>query len=70
MNWTVQHIENTSYEDAANVIISFNSSSLMIIDGTYDYQGQAPKVISRQNNFSTQEFEVASLAKGKSVKLG
>ena len=69
MNWTVQHIENTSYEDAANVIISFNSSSLMIIDGTYDYPGQAQNVISRQNDFSTQEFEVPSLAKSKSVKL-
>ena len=38
----------------------------MIIDGTYDYPGHAQNVISRQNNFSTQEFEVASLAKGKS----
>ncbi|KAK2548606.1 hypothetical protein P5673_031129 [Acropora cervicornis] len=67
VNWTVQHIENTSYEDAANVIISFNSSSLMIIDGTYDYPGHAQNVISRQNNFSTQEFEVASLAKAQKI---
>lgn len=67
VNWTVQHIENTSYEDAANVIISFNSSSLMIIDGTYDYPGQAQNVISRQNDFITQEFEVPSLAKGEKI---
>ncbi|XP_067040650.1 uncharacterized protein [Acropora muricata] len=67
VNWTVQHTENTSYEDAANVIISFNSSSLMIIDGTYDYPGQAQNVISRRNDFSTQEFEVASLAKGQKI---
>ena len=42
----------------------------MIIDGTYDYPGQARNMISPKNDFNTQEFEVASLAKGTSVKLG
>ena len=65
MNWVVNHMENTSYEEAQNVRISFYSNTLRISKGTYNASGSDQSMSINSDGFSSGEISVATLSKGK-----
>lgn len=67
VDWVVQHTYNTSYEDAENVTISFNSNSLKILSGTYRISSGSETPLTLKDNFSSNAIEVAQLAMGKKI---
>ncbi|KAL9974032.1 hypothetical protein ACROYT_G020561 [Oculina patagonica] len=67
VNWTVNHMENTSYEDAQNVRVSFYSNTLQILEGTYDEPGGSDQPLTINSHFQSGEIAVATLAKGQQI---
>ena len=65
LNWTVEHMENTSYEDAANVRISFYSNTLKILSATYSAPNNASQSLGTKDEFHSNEILVPTLSQGK-----
>ena len=65
VSWTVEHTENTSYEDAENVRISFHSNTLQILSGTYNESGNAGQPLTKIDKFHSGVINVSTLTQGK-----
>ena len=61
VNWTVEHMENTSYEDAKNVRVSFYSNTLKILTATYN----GSQSFTMKDDFHSNESSVPTLSQGK-----
>ena len=61
VNWTVEHMENTSYEDAKSVRVSFYSNTLKILKVTYN----ASQSLTMKDDFHSDEIVVSTLSQGK-----
>lgn len=64
VTWVVKHMENTSYEDAKNVRISFYSNTLRILKGVYNESGNANKDLNIIDGFRSDESSVPNLPQG------
>lgn len=65
VNWTVEHMENTSYEDAKNVRVSFYSNTLKILTATYSDPNNASQSLKKKDDFHSDEILVPTLSQGK-----
>lgn len=61
VNWTVEHMENTSYEEAKSVRVSFYSNTLKILKVTYN---DSQSLIIK-DDFHSDEIFVSTLSPGK-----
>ena len=61
VNWTVEHMENTSYEEAKNVRVSFYSNTLKILKVTYNDS----QSLTMKDDFHSDEIFVSTLSPGK-----
>lgn len=67
VTWVVKHMENTSYEDAKNVRISFYSNTLRILKGVYNESGNANKDLNIIDGFRSDESSVPNLPQGQEI---
>lgn len=65
VDWLVSHTYNTSYEGAKNVRITFYSNTLKILQGTYITPPNSGNNLTVNNEFRSDEINVAALAKGR-----
>ena len=65
VNWTVEHMENTSYEDAKSVRVSFYSNTLKILSATYSAPNSASQSLGTKDEFHSNEILVPALSQGK-----
>jgi len=61
VNWTVEHMENTSYEEAKSVRVSFYSNTLKIMKVTYN----GSQSLTMKDDFHSDEIFVSTLSPGK-----
>lgn len=61
VNWTVEHMENTSYEEAKSVRVSFYSNTLKILKVTYNDS----QSLTMKDDFHSDEIFVSTLSPGK-----
>lgn len=67
VNWTVEHMENTSYEDAKNVRVSFYSNTLKILTATYSDPNNASQSLKKKDDFHSDEILVPTLSQGQTI---
>ena len=65
VNWTVEHMENTSYEEAKNVRVSLYSNTLKILSATYSDPNSASQSFTMKDEFHSDEINVTTLPQGK-----
>lgn len=65
VNWTVEHMENTSYEDAKSVRVSFYSNTLKISKVTYNDPNSVGQSLTIKDEFHSDEIFVSTLSQGK-----
>lgn len=65
VNWTVEHMENTSYEDAKSVRVSFYSNTLKFLNATYSDPNSVSQSFTMKDDFHSNEITVPTLSQSK-----
>lgn len=67
VNWTVEHMENTSYEDAKSVRVSFYSNTLKFLNATYSDPKSGSQSFTMKDDFHSNEITVPTLSQNQTI---